>query len=132
MSATPDRAPRPLSATVLAGVYLLLALIWLGMAIQNFTWNEYKPGKPIDPDLVPWSVGLVAASAIFSATAVGLLRMRPLGRRAGIGLAVLFVALGIYGVVDDSPLLPILITPGVIIALCAGHLALPATGERFR
>ena len=132
MSTTPDRPPRPFSATVLAGVYLLLGLVWLGMAIQNFTWNEYKPGKPMDPDLVPWSIGLLAASALFGATAVGLLRMRRLGRRAGITLAALFVALGLYGVADSSPLLPILITPGVIVALCAGHLALPATGERFR
>jgi len=132
MPSTPDRPRRPLAALVLAAVYLLLALVWLVMAIQNFTWNEYKPGKPMDPDLVPWSIGLLAASAIFGATALGLLRMRRAGRRAALGLALLFVALAIYGVADSSPLLPILIIPGVLTALCAAHLALPATGERFR
>jgi len=128
----PDRTRRPLSAIVLACVYILLALIWLGMAIQNLTWNEFKPGKPMDPDLVPWSIGLVAVSGLFAAAAAGLLRMRRAGRRAALGLAVCFVALAVYGVADSSPLLPILIIPGAITALCAAHLALPATGERFR
>jgi hypothetical protein len=132
MPSTPDRPRRPLSALVLAAVYLLLALIWLGMAIQNFTWNEYKPGKPMDPDLVPWSIGLLAASALFGTTALGLLRMRRAGRRAALALALLFVALAIYGILDSSPLLPILIIPGLLTALCAAHLALPATGARFR
>ena len=132
MPSTTDRPRRPLSALVLAAVYFLLALVWLGMAIQNFTWNEYKPGKPMDPDLVPWSIGLLAASAIFGATALGLLRMRRAGRRAALALALLFVAVAIYGVADSSPLLPILIIPGLLTALCAAHLALPATGARFR
>ena len=132
MTPTPDRIRRPLSATVLALVYGLLALIWLGMAIQDLTWNEFKPGKPMDPDLVPWSVGLLAASAVFASTAVALLRMRNAGRRAALVLALLFVALALYGIVDSSPLLPILIIPGAVTALCAAHLALPATGRRFR
>ena len=132
MSQTPDPTRRPLSAAVLACVYLLLAAVWLGMAIQNFTWNEYKPGKPMDPDLMPWSIGLLAVSAIFAVIATGLLRMRRWGRRAAIGLAALFVAMAIYGIADSSPLLPILIVPGLITALCAAHLALPATGRRFR
>ncbi len=132
MPPTPDKPRRPRSALLLAGVYLLLALVWLGMAIQNFTWNEYKPGKPMDPDLLPWSIGLLAASTLFGATALGLLRMRRAGRRAALALAVVFVGLAIYGVADSSPLLPILIIPGVVTALCAAHLALPAIGERFR
>jgi hypothetical protein len=128
----PTGTLRTLPITLLAIVLAFLGLAWLGMALGNITWNEYKPGKPMDPDLIPWTILLVALGAIFLVTAFGLLRMRAWGRHLALVVGVLFVATGFYGIYESAPLLPILLIPGLIVGLCVLYLMRPAVGSRFR
>ena len=125
-------ASRTFPITLLAVVLGVLGLAWLGMALGNITWNEYKPGKPMDQDLIPWTIGLVALGVIFLATAFGLLRMRVWGRHLALVVGALFVATALYGIHDSSPLLPILLIPGLIVGLCVLYLLRPVIGSRFR
>ena len=123
---------RPATVTILALLFVFLGLVQTGMAIQNFTWDEYKPGKPMDPDLLPWSIGLVCLGAAFFSTAFGLLRMRPWGRRGALLLGTFFVGTMLYGLSEDSFLLGLLITPGTFMALGIVYLMRPQVAGLFR
>jgi len=122
---------RPFPVTILALIFLFVGLNFVGMAVQDVTWNEFKPGKPMDPDLVPWAIGLAAAGAAFVVYAVGLFGLRSWARTGSLLLGTAFVALAVYGFVDASPLLLILFTPGAIILLCLLYLARPSVRGCF-
>ena len=127
-----DATPRrPFPVTILALVFLLLGLNFVGMAVQDVTWNEYKPGHPMETDLVPWAIGLAAAGATFVRHAVGLFGLRSWARTGSLLLGTAFLALAVYGFVDASPLLLILFTPGAIILLCLLYLARPSVRGCF-
>ena len=128
----PTKTSRTFPITLLAILLGFLGLIWLGMALGNVTWNEYKPGKPMDPDLIPWTIGLVALGIVFLGTAFGLMRMRVWGRHLALVVGILFVATAFYGIHDSSPLLPILLIPGLVVGLCVVYLVRPVVGSWFR
>ena len=123
---------RPGIVTCLAILFVFLGLVQAGMAVQNFTWDEYKPGKPMDPDLLPWSIGLLCLGGAFLSTAFGLFRMRAWGRRGALLLGIFFVGTMLYGVTEDSFLLGLLITPGVVMALGIAYLLRPRIAGAFR
>ncbi len=122
---------RPAAVTILALLFVFLGLVQTGMAIQNFTWDEYKPGKPMDPDLVPWSIGLLCLGGAFFSTAFGLLRMRAWGRRGALLLGIFFLGTTLYGLAEDSFLLGVLITPGAFMALGIVYLLRPRIARQF-
>jgi len=122
----------PAAVTILAILFVFLGLVLTAMAIQNFTWDEYKPGKPMDPDLLPWSIGLVCLGGAFFSTAFGLFRMRAWGRRGALLLGIFFVGTMLYGLTEDAPLLGLLITPGVAMALGIAYLLRPRIAGAFR
>ncbi|MDP3939064.1 MAG: hypothetical protein Q8R92_13145 [Deltaproteobacteria bacterium] len=122
---------RPLPVTLLAGLYLFLGIVFAGMGIQDLAWDEFKPGKPMDPDLLPWAIGLLSLAFAFAGTAAGLFRMRRWGRRSALGLGALFVFTGIYGLTESAPLLALLITPGAALLIGFLYLLRPGVASRF-
>ena len=124
-------ARRSWAIVILAVLFLFIGLIWIGMALQNFAWDEYKPGKPMDPDLVPWSIGLILLGSAYLLTSIGLLRMRRWGRACAFLMGGFFVGLAVYGYSESSLLLPILFIPGLVILIGLIYLAQPRMRERF-
>lgn len=122
---------RSWAIVILAILFLFIGLIWIGMAVQNLTWDEFKPGKPMDPDLLPWSIGLILLGSAYLLTSIGLMRMRRWGRACAFLMGGFFVGLAVYGYFESSFLLPILFIPGLLILLGLIYLALPGMRERF-
>lgn len=123
---------RPVAVTLLALLFVFLGLVQIGMGVQDLTWNEHKPGKPMDPDLLPWSIGLLCVGGAFLATAFGLFRMRIWGRRSAVLFGILIVAALLYGLTEDAPLLALLITPGSLMTLGVLYLLRPGIAASFR
>jgi hypothetical protein len=126
-------APSRSLPILLAGfLFVVIGLFWLGMAAGNFTWDEFKPGKPMDPDLLPWSVGLILLGAAFFGTGVSLWRLRVWGRKSAFLFGTLFMGMGCLSYWERSDLLIFLFTPGVLVLLSLIYLARPSVGARFR
>ena len=118
---------------LLAGfLFVVIGFFWLGMAAENVAWDEYKPGKPMDPDLLPWSVGLILFGAAFIGTGFGLWRHRAWGRKSAFLFSTLFLGMGFFSYWERSWLLVYLFTPGLLVLLSLIYLARPSVGARFR
>jgi uncharacterized membrane protein (DUF2068 family) len=122
---------RPLPIVLAGLLFGVIGLVWLGMAAQNIAWDEYKPGKPMDPDLLPWSVGLILFGAAFLGTGLGLWRLRAWGRKSAFLLGTLFLGMGLFSYWEGSHLLMFLFTPGLLVLLSLIYLARPSVGARF-
>ncbi len=123
---------RPLPILLAGTLFFIIGFVWTGMAAQNFAWDEYKPGKPMDPDLLPWSIALLLFGAAFLITGLGLWRLRAWGRRSAFVLGTLFVGMGLYSYWEGSHLLIFLFTPGLLVLLSLIYLARPSVKARFR
>lgn len=123
---------RPVAVTLLGILFLFLGLVAIGMAVQDLTWNEEKPGKPMDPDLLPWSIGLLCLGGAFLSTAFGLVRMRAWARRSALLFGIFLVGAMLYALMEDAPLLALLFTPGVFMVLGLLYLLRPRVTSLFR
>jgi hypothetical protein len=130
LTARPATGGRPFPILLAGFLFVIIGSLWIGMGVQNLLWDEYKPGKPMDPDLLPWTIALILFGSAYLASAIGMLGMRSWGRKSAFLLGAL--GMGMYSYWEKSPLLMMLFAPGLLVLLALIYLGRPSVKAKFR